>query len=407
MARNYRSIAEPKTLNGNVTNITTQITLNNITGLPSPPYVLVLNPDTANEEAVLVTVDQDGVTAPTLKVQRAIETGSTAKAHTDKDVVRHMIVGSDLQLVHNHLDNTTTAHGATGAVVGTTNTQTLENKRLTTPKINEAVNLTATSTELNVLDGITASTAELNIMDGVTSTAAELNILDGATLTTTELNYVDGVTSPIQTQIGTLANNTPIGAVLMWVTNTKPDGWELCQGQELPITGTYNALAVVLGTTYGNLTNGSGGVGTTHFRLPDLRGRIPMGAGTGTGGGVTGSGNPTGGTALTLRSLGGFTGAENVTLTEAQMPVHTHIQNEHNHTQNPHSHYFQYALNAGPPAEAISLGKIAASGAGAFNDVATNNAQTATNQNAGGTAGVTQAHNNTQPSTVINFIIKF
>jgi len=65
--------------------------------------------------------------------------------------------------------NATAAHGATGAVVGTTNTQTLTNKTLTTPKINEDVTLTATSTELNVLDGITASTAELNYVDGVTS----------------------------------------------------------------------------------------------------------------------------------------------------------------------------------------------------------------------------------------------
>jgi hypothetical protein len=110
--------------------------------------------------------------------------------------------------------NLTEAHGASGAVVGTTNTQTLTNKTLTSPKINEDVVLTSTATELNVLDGITASTAELNlldgvtattaelnILDGVTATAAEINLLDGVTATTTELNYVDGVTSEIQGQI--------------------------------------------------------------------------------------------------------------------------------------------------------------------------------------------------------------
>ena len=92
--------------------------------------------------------------------------------------------------------------------------ETLTNKTLTSPNVNEAVALTATATELNVLDGITSSTAELNILDGVTATAAqinvlasltssatELNILDGVVATTAELNYVNGVTSAIQTQL--------------------------------------------------------------------------------------------------------------------------------------------------------------------------------------------------------------
>jgi hypothetical protein len=74
-------------------------------------------------------------------------------------------------------------------------TQTLTNKRLTSPKLNEDVAITATATEVNLLDGVTATTAELNILDGVTSTAAELNILDGVTSTTAELNILDGVTT--------------------------------------------------------------------------------------------------------------------------------------------------------------------------------------------------------------------
>ncbi len=111
-------------------------------------------------------------------------------------------------------DRIITFPDATGTVVLADNTQTITNKTLTSPKINEDVAVTATATELNVLDGITASTAELNVLDGIitstaqlnvlngiTATTAELNILAGAALSTAELNYVDGVTSAIQTQL--------------------------------------------------------------------------------------------------------------------------------------------------------------------------------------------------------------
>jgi hypothetical protein len=85
--------------------------------------------------------------------------------------------------------------GGDQEIVGAAATQTLTNKTLTSPKINENVAVTATATELNILDGVTATTSELNILDGVTSTASELNILDGVTSTTAELNILDGVTS--------------------------------------------------------------------------------------------------------------------------------------------------------------------------------------------------------------------
>ena len=85
--------------------------------------------------------------------------------------------------------------GANSTLVSLVATQTLTNKTLTSPKINENVAVTATATEINLLDGVTATTAELNILDGVTSTAAELNILDGVTSTAAELNILDGVTA--------------------------------------------------------------------------------------------------------------------------------------------------------------------------------------------------------------------
>jgi hypothetical protein len=75
------------------------------------------------------------------------------------------------------------------AVVTLTGTQTLTNKTLTNPYINDTVVVTATSAEINKLTGLTATTAELNK-------------LAGATVTTAQLNYVTGVTSSIQTQLG-------------------------------------------------------------------------------------------------------------------------------------------------------------------------------------------------------------
>jgi hypothetical protein len=157
-------------------------------------------------------------------IQNAFELfyyGDSTNGNATGDVSLHAtLVDFDTRISSNdissHAGTVSDVHG-TGVgnlVVGTGTSQTLTNKTLTSPKINENVILTSTSTELNVLDGITASTselnlldgvtastAELNILDGVTASTAELNILDGVTASTTELNYVDGVTSAIQTQI--------------------------------------------------------------------------------------------------------------------------------------------------------------------------------------------------------------
>jgi hypothetical protein len=116
-------------------------------------------------------------------------------------------------------------------------TQTLTNKTLTSPNVNEAVALLATATELNVLDGITSSTAELNILDGVTSTAAELNILDGVTSSTAELNILDGVTATTA-ELNKLAGVTATSAEINILTGLTSTAAELniLDGATLSVT---------------------------------------------------------------------------------------------------------------------------------------------------------------------------
>jgi hypothetical protein len=93
-------------------------------------YTVVIDPDTALEEIVDVSNYASG---NTLTIARGID-GSTGVAHSAGAIVRHMVIGRDLSESNTHIE-ATTGHGATGAVVGTTNTQTLTNKTLTAPVI--------------------------------------------------------------------------------------------------------------------------------------------------------------------------------------------------------------------------------------------------------------------------------
>ena len=93
-----------------------------------------------------------------------------------------------------------------------------------------------------------------------------------------------------------------LGEVRIFAGNFAPRGWALCQGQLLAISQNQ-ALFSILGTTYG-------GDGRTTFALPDLRGRAPLGQGQGPG--------------LANTRLGEKTGSENITLTQNNLPSHTH-----------------------------------------------------------------------------------
>ncbi len=89
-----------------------------------------------------------------------------------------------------------------------------------------------------------------------------------------------------------------IGEIRMFAGNFAPADWALCDGSLLPIS-QYDALFSLIGTTYG-------GDGQTTFALPNLLGRVPVHQTTGF-------------------ALGQTAGSEEVTLTQAQLPSHSHI----------------------------------------------------------------------------------
>ena len=88
------------------------------------------------------------------------------------------------------------------------------------------------------------------------------------------------------------------GEIRMFGGSSAPTDFLLCDGSAVSRT-TYADLFAVIGTTYG------AGDGSTTFNVPDLRTKVPVGAGTGI-------------------ALGSAGGANSITLTEAQLPAHNH-----------------------------------------------------------------------------------
>jgi microcystin-dependent protein len=143
-----------------------------------------------------------------------------------------------------------------------------------------------------------------------------------------------------------------------------PKGWALCNGQFLPINQNQ-ALFSLLGTTFG-------GDGQTNFRLPDLRGRVPLHDGA-------------------SHTLGESGGEASHTLSIAELPEHVHTAQATNNN----------ATQAGPTPNNTTLSYARAGNQmyGAFANAVAMNASMVSN------TGGSQPHLNMQPFLTLNFCI--
>lgn len=161
-----------------------------------------------------------------------------------------------------------------------------------------------------------------------------------------------------------------IAEIKIFAGNFAPRGYAFCDGQLLPIAQN-TALFSLIGTTYG-------GDGRTTTALPDLQGRAPMHPGRGPG--------------LTARRLGEKTGVKEVTISEAQMPSHTHTLRAKEDASG----------NTFDPSGTTAIARVVPFGM--YQGNVTSNLVDLSGSAVSGTGG-NQSHNNEQPYLTLNFII--
>jgi microcystin-dependent protein len=183
------------------------------------------------------------------------------------------------------------------------------------------------------------------------------------------------------TALESRAGLLPSGTVIKRASSNVPPGFVLCDGSALS-RNTYAVLFAAIGVVYG------AGDGVTTFNVPDLRGRVPVGAGTGTYSGAV------------AHAVGDVIGEETHVLTVAELASHSHDVTDHGHT---HTYPPDRTRNSGGGAlglRDVAAGSVFSDGA---SDLTTDSVKAnLLFQNTGGGG----AHNNVQPFGVCNYVIK-
>jgi hypothetical protein len=264
--RKYSSRAQQTTLSAALTDSATSATvisgsalMGGKTPTSTQTYTVVIDPDTSLEEIVDVYNYSSG---NTITITRGRD-GSTAVAHSAGAVVRHMVIGRDLQEANDHIENTTSAHGLTLAnVVKTTDIGTVSSGMIATGAVG-----TTKIDDLSITEGkivSSAVTASKIATDAVTtakiqdSAVTSAKIADG-TIVNADINAAAAIaatkisgTAVTQADTGTvtstmIANGTIVDADInsaAAIDKTKISGTAITAGD----TGTVTSTMIADGT---------------------------------------------------------------------------------------------------------------------------------------------------------------
>jgi microcystin-dependent protein len=245
-----------------------------------------------------------------------------------------------------------------------------------------------TAAKLFATTGSTAGTYQVVLSDTPTITTPTISSpnLTGTPVTPTATAGTSTTqvasTAFVQTAAGI---TTPSGSVSAYAGSAAPTGWLLCSGAAVS-RATYAALFAIVGTTYGI------GDGSTTFNLPDLRGRAV--AGVDNMGGTAANRITSGGSGIVGTTLGASGGLQTHTLLTAETPAHSHFIASPGGVGSgalSNSNYVDYSMTSYATGNNnyVLYGTSAASDRGL------------TSSTGGG-----GAHNNTQPTMMLNYIIK-
>jgi len=264
--RKYSSRSQQTTLSAALTSSGTSATvvsgtslLGGVTISAGEIFTVVIDPDTALEEIV----DVSAVSTNTLTIVRGRD-GSTGVAHSAGAAVRHMAIGRDYREANLHIEAASGVHGVTGSVVGTTDTQTLSGKTLTSPTITGTGAIAGTFTGNltgNVTGNVTGNASGSAGSAATLTTARDFQLVGDVEASAVSFNGSGNVS--LTTVIGTgVIVNADVNASAA-IAATKIAGTAVTQAD----TGTVTSAMIANGAIVDADVNASAAIAKTKLNL--------------------------------------------------------------------------------------------------------------------------------------------